>query len=111
MPEGKSNSHCDWSEHGEWAHKAQSWDESQIPRPVVRNAPRRRRPIVLPRNISPLTDSNIFVGETAMTSFWQWLRAEIAPDGLSDTVLAFSSGAFAWVITDLLRALLEAAHS
>jgi hypothetical protein len=30
---------------------------------------------------------------------------------LSDTVLAFSSGAFAWVITDLLRALFAAAPS
>ena len=64
-----------------------------------------------PRNISATTDSNVFVGRAAMTSFWQWLRAEIAPEGLSDTVLAFSSGAFAWVITDLLRALLEAAPS
>jgi hypothetical protein len=52
-----------------------------------------------------------FVGRAAMTAFWQWLRAEIAPDGLSDTVLAFSSGAFAWVITDLLRALFAAAPS
>lgn len=46
-----------------------------------------------------------------MTSFWQWLRAEVAPDGLSDTVLAFSSGALAWAITDLLRALFAAAPS
>lgn len=38
-----------------------------------------------------------------MPTFWQWVRAEIAPDGLSDTVLAFCSGAFAWVITDVLR--------
>ena len=41
--------------------------------------------------------------ENGMTSFWLWLRAEIAPDGLSDTVLAVSASAFAWVITDLIR--------
>jgi hypothetical protein len=46
-----------------------------------------------------------------MTSFWQWLRVEIAPDGLSDTVLAFSSGTFGSVTTDLLRALFEAVLS
>jgi hypothetical protein len=44
------------------------------------------------------------VGE--MIAFWQWLRAEIAPDGLPDTVLALSAGAFAWVITDFLRSIL-----
>jgi hypothetical protein len=37
--------------------------------------------------------------------FWQWLRAEIAPEGLLDPVLAFSAAAFAWVITNLLRAI------
>jgi len=40
-----------------------------------------------------------------MPSFWHWLRAEIAPDGLSDTVLALASGAFAWLITDFLRSI------
>jgi hypothetical protein len=38
-----------------------------------------------------------------MASFWQWLRAKIAPDGLSDMVLAVSASAFAWVITDVIR--------
>ena len=38
-----------------------------------------------------------------MTPFWQWLRAEIAPDGLPDTVLAVSASAFAWIITDVIR--------
>ena len=33
-----------------------------------------------------------------MHPFWQWLRAEIAPDGLPDPVLAFSAGAFAWCV-------------
>jgi hypothetical protein len=41
-----------------------------------------------------------------MTTFWQWLRAEIAPDGLPDMVLAVSAGVFAWVITDFLRSIL-----
>lgn len=41
-----------------------------------------------------------------MPSFWQWFRAEIAADGLSDVALALTSGAIAWVITDLLRAAL-----
>ncbi len=40
-----------------------------------------------------------------MFSFWERVRAEIAPEGLSDTVLAATSAAFAWVITDLLRAV------
>ena len=43
--------------------------------------------------------------EGDMHQFWQWLRAEIAPDGLPDPVLAFSAGVFAWVITNLLRAI------
>lgn len=38
-----------------------------------------------------------------MPTFWQWLRAEIAPDGLSDTVLAIGACAVAWILTDLLR--------
>jgi hypothetical protein len=42
-----------------------------------------------------------------MPSFWLWLRAEIAPDGLPDMVLAVSAGAFAWVITDLIRLLFD----
>jgi hypothetical protein len=41
-----------------------------------------------------------------MSSFCQWLRAVIAPDGLSDTVLAVSASALAWVITDAIRLLL-----
>jgi hypothetical protein len=40
-----------------------------------------------------------------MHPFWQWLRAEIAPDGLPDPVLAFSAGTIAWVITSFLRAI------
>lgn len=40
-----------------------------------------------------------------MIPFWQWLRAELAPDGLPDTVLALSAGAFAWLITDFLRSI------
>jgi hypothetical protein len=40
-----------------------------------------------------------------MMPFWQWLRAEIAPDGLPDTVLALGAAAFAWVITDFLKSI------
>ena len=40
-----------------------------------------------------------------MHQFWQWLRAEIAPDGLPDPVLAFGAGTIAWVITNFLRAI------
>jgi|APCry1669192522_1035417.scaffolds.fasta_scaffold01112_7 hypothetical protein len=46
-----------------------------------------------------------------MPSFWQWLRAAVAPDGLSDVMLAFISGALAWLLTDALRALFQAASS
>jgi hypothetical protein len=46
-----------------------------------------------------------FIGRMVMLTFWQRLRAEIAPDGLSNTMLALVSCAFAWVITDALRAL------
>jgi len=40
-----------------------------------------------------------------MLTFWQGLRAEIARGELSNTMLALVSCAFAWVITDALRAL------
>lgn len=43
--------------------------------------------------------------EGEMLQVWPWLRAEIAPDGLPDMVLAFTAGSFAWMITDFLRSI------